>query len=90
MEHQQININLNEPQFTRLCKMGFITESSKSYGTEHLHFSKLDIKSLMSGKHVQKECDNKILSFKLSEIDNETIVEIVKRSPLFYELVNTL
>ena len=87
MDQQEINANLNEPQFTKLCKMGYLVESSPS-GTHYLNFTNADIKSLISGDVVKKFIDDKTIIFSISKIDGETVSEIVKRSPIYYELIN--
>lgn len=87
MDQQEINLNLNEPQFTKLCKMGYLVESSPS-GTHYLNFTKADIMSLISGEVVKKFIDDKAVLFSIPKIDGETVTEIVKRSPIYYELIN--
>jgi len=86
--NHEISVFLNEPQFTKLCKLGYILEVSPKSGTNYLHFSKSDIKSLISGTEVLKTLDDTALRFVIARIDNETVTEIVKRSPIYYELIN--
>jgi hypothetical protein len=84
----EVTVFLNEPQFTKLCKLGYILEVSLKSGTNYLYFSSSDIKSLISGSEVKKNLDENVLSFVITRIDNETVMEIVKRSPIYYELIN--
>ena len=81
-------ILLNETTFTKLCKMGYFTTNDNN----DLYFTKEDIKTLTSGKVVEKETgytQTKCL-FLLQDIGMELIIGIVKRSPIYTDLADIL
>lgn len=90
MENREIRILFNEDSFTNLCKMGFIKHQSPTLGRFDIHFYKHDILSLTKGEIVSKDIDTELFRFMLQDIGTETIKEIVKRSPIYYELSNQL
>lgn len=83
-------IILGEPQFSQLCKLGFITRQDENSNLADIYFNKIDIKNFVDGKIVKKDSTIGQFEFALLNLDKESLVEIVKRSPIFYELVNTL
>ncbi len=83
---KQINISLNEDNFTYICKVGFLTHKSPEYGKTDIHFSRKDILDIVNGKIVIKDVANEIFNFALQDLGIDYIREIVKRSPLFFEL----
>jgi hypothetical protein len=87
MENQnEIRIVLTEDKFTYICKIGFITHKSNEFGKTDIHFYKTDILELVSGKILTKQIGNDVFKFALQDLGVDYIREIVKRSPLFYEL----
>jgi len=89
MENLEIRILFTEDTFTNLCKNGFIKHQSPTQGRLDIHFYKQDLLSLVKGEIVTKEIDtNEVMKFKLQTLDVEQLREIVKRSPVYYELSN--
>ena len=88
-EIKEIRNLLNEDRFSQLCKMGFIRYQTPS-GTTDIHFYKQDIIALSNGDIVTKDFSDEVLKFMLAKLDKETIIEILKRSPIFYELSNQI
>jgi hypothetical protein len=87
MENQnEIRIILTEDKFTHVCKIGYFTHQSQGFGKTDIHFSKKDILDLVSGKIISKEIGDELFKFALQDLGIDYIREIVKRSPLFYEL----
>ena len=88
---KEIRILLNYPMFTNLCKMGFYNEENISERIQ-LYFTKEDIRLLINGKVVEKESSytNTNYMFMLQDIGFENINEILKRSPIFSDLVGNL
>jgi hypothetical protein len=84
----EIRIILNEDSFTHICKCGFFTIRSVDYGKTDIHFHKVDIIQLTKGEVVTKETGVEFFKFIVTGIELETLREIVKRSPIFYELSN--
>lgn len=80
---------LTEDRFSQLCKVGFIRYQN-SEGSQDIHFYKTDILSLSKGEIVTKDLNIEFLKFMLVKLDEETIREIVKRSPIYYELSNQI
>ena len=88
-EHNEIRTVLTEDKFSQICKMGFIRQPSE-FGVDNIYFYKKDILDLSKGEIVTKITTGKVLKFMLVNLDIETIREIVKRSPVFYELSNEI
>jgi ferredoxin-like protein FixX len=90
MENQnnqnEIRIILTEDKFTYICKVGHFTHRSPQYGNIDIHFTKKDIIELVSGKILSKEIVSELFKFALQDLGIEYTREIIKRSPLFYEL----
>lgn len=82
---QEIRISLNESNFTNIVKTGFYRYFSKETGTDEISFTKNDIKKISQGQILEKNLGN-IYKFALQDIGSELIREIVKRSPIYYEL----
>lgn len=89
-EIKQTRLLLNEDRFSQLCKVGSIRHTSPG-GTTDVNFYKTDILALSQGQVVTKEFPDEILQFMLIDnLNNEDIREILKRSPVFYELSNQI
>lgn len=88
-EIKETKFVLNEDRFSQLCKVGSIKYQT-NLGTYEINFYKPDIISLSKGEIVTKELSDEVLKFLLVNLDIETIREIVKRSPIFYELSNQI
>lgn len=82
---KEIRIVLTESMFTNICKNGFLKN-----GTHDISFNKNDIKSLASGNILDKESDDSLFRFILQDIGKETIIEIVKRSPIYSDIAYNL
>lgn len=87
---ESLKIILAEPQFTQLCKLGFVTRKDENLNLTDIYFNRVDIKNLVDGNIVSKDCNGVEIEFVVSRIEREQLIEIVKRSPIFYELINTL
>ena len=87
---ESLKIILAEPQFTQLCKLGFVTRKDENLNLTDIYFNRVDIKNLVDGKIVSKDYNGVEIEFVVSRIEREQLIEIVKRSPIFYELINTL
>lgn len=90
MENKEIRILFNEDSFTNLCKIGFIKHQSPTIGRMDIHFYKHDIITLTKGEIVSKDIDTELFRFMLQDLGSETIREIIKRSPIYYELSNQI
>jgi hypothetical protein len=85
-EIKETRFLLNEDRFSQLCKVGHIRYQTIS-GSTDVTFYKVDILTLSKGEVVSKDLTDEILQFKLiDQLDQENIREIIKRSPIFYEL----
>lgn len=79
---------LTEKMFTHVCKIGFISIDTSEFGRTDINFYKADILQLIKGEILNKELGTQNFKFALQITDIEMIKEIVKRSPIFYELLN--
>jgi hypothetical protein len=87
-EIKEIRTVLTEDRFSQLCKLGFIRHQTPT-GVDIIQFYKQDIIDLSKGEIVTKK-SNQLLKYMLIKLDLETIREIIKRSPIFYELSNEI
>jgi hypothetical protein len=84
-EKKEIRILLTEDSFTYVCKVGFISHKSQ-FGRIDIHFYKKDIIDLAKGEIVAKDLAGEFFKFALQDLGTEYIREIIKRSPIFYEI----
>jgi hypothetical protein len=94
-QNKEIRVLLTEETFTQVCKMGFLKYQSPTIGRTDVHFYKQDILNLSKGYIITKEIsgyegEQSIFKFALKDIGFEMIREIVKRSPIYYELSNSI
>jgi len=89
-EIKEIRILLTEDLFTQVCKVGYLKYKSVEFGTTDIHFYKVDILSLSKGEIITKEIGSDVFKYMLQDIGLETIKEIIKRSPIYYELSNQI
>lgn len=90
MDKKEIRTLLTESAFNNLCKNGRILHNSVLSGKTDIVFTNIDIKEIISGSILEKETDDCILKFALQDIGYDMIREILKRSPIYYELSNTI
>ena len=88
-EIKEIRTLLTEDKFSQILKVGFIRHSNPT-GSTDVHFYKNDIINLSKGEIISKDFTDESLKFMLVKLDAETIREMVKRSPIFYELSNQI
>lgn len=82
---KEIRIVLTENMFTNISKSGFIR-----HGSTNISFNKNDIKILTSGEILDIELDDSLFRFILQDIGIETIIEIIKRSPIYSDIAYNL
>ena len=84
-------ILLSESMFTNLCKMGYYT-AVENNSKNDLYFTKEDVNLLVTGKVVEKDASYNQTKwlFMLPDIGIDLINEILKRSPIFSDLVGNL
>jgi hypothetical protein len=88
-EIKEIRTLLTVDRFSQILKVGFLRHITPT-GSTDVHFYKHDIINLSKGEIVSKDFTDESLKFMLVNIDAETIREMVKRSPIFYELSNQI
>jgi len=81
-------ILLSESMFNNLCKMGYYT-AAENNSKNDLYFTKEDVNLLVTGKVVEKDASYNQTKwlFMLQDIGIDLINEILKRSPIFSDLV---
>jgi hypothetical protein len=88
-EIKEIRTLLTEDKFSQILKVGFLRHSNPN-GSTDVHFYKNDIINLSKGEIISKDFTDESLKFMLVKLDAETIREMIKRSPIFYELSNQI
>jgi hypothetical protein len=87
---KEIRKILDEISFTNLCKLGYISVTTEM-GKSNLYFNKNDIKTLIYGGDIlEKEIDDAKFLFIMDNLDIEYIKEILKRSPIYSEIVEEI
>lgn len=86
---REIRISLNETLFTKLCKEGHLQYNS-TYGRSYAYFTKNDMLQLSTGQVVQKEVEDVLLKIALQDIGIQLVKEIVRRSPLYSDIVELI
>jgi hypothetical protein len=87
MEESNINLMFNELGFTNVCKEGFIRYIDEDGYRKEFYLSKLDILYLLENSNILKKFSTDTINIFLN-IDKETIKEIIKRSPLYSNLLD--
>lgn len=88
-EDKSIKIGLNVILFTGICKKGFYLINTPN-GRIEFQFIKSDIIDLYNGKIIEKSYYEDIYKFALYIDDKVEVVNIIKRSPIFSEIAETL
>ena len=83
-------IALTQGIFTQLCKAGFYTVNTSETGRFDLTFYSTDLLKLYNNEMVTKTLDNTTYNFMTVNINNDDFKEIVKRSPMFSNLIEKL
>lgn len=81
-ESKKIKVPLTQPQFTQVCKAGFLSTQEKN-GRADITFSSNDILTLCRGSFIEKQGLDETYKFGIMNISSYEIREIVKRSPMF-------
>jgi hypothetical protein len=84
--NKEIKITLYESDFTNLCKIGYFSVKTES-GTSDIRFTKNDIRTIINFDSVEKEVDGDSFIYSLQMNDEELIREIVKRSPIYSDII---
>lgn len=77
-------ILLTEITFTGICKTGFF--KCEAPNTTYINFLKEDIRKIITGSILEKHIDEHVFKFLLQDIGIPTIVEILRRSPVYSDL----
>ena len=83
----KINVSLDEPNFTFLCKYGHLIYGH-GYDKQIIDISKIDMISLSKGDVITKEIPavDKIFNIAVQDIGSDLIKEIIRRSPVYSHL----
>lgn len=74
-------IVVTETMFTNICKNGSFMR---------MGFTKAEIKTISTGQILEKEKEDELFKFALQDIGKDTIIEILKRSPIYSDLAYEL
>lgn len=86
---EEYRISLDELSFTNVCKRGFLTKQLTS-GTTQINLTKMDILELSKGGILEKKYSDCSVLMMIERVDYDTIKEIVKRSPVFSDLYDSM
>jgi hypothetical protein len=78
------NIELNEVEFTNICKSGFLTKMIKNE-TSDIRFTSNDMRLFLSESEVIKDVVDDKIKFKVY-LDDYLKMQIIKRSPIYSNL----
>jgi len=87
---KEIRILLTESTFTQLCKMGFIAYKKNMFINTEIYITKSDLIEITSGNILTKEIDDTIFLLALQDIGIENVIEIVRRSPVYSEIAQSI
>lgn len=87
---KEIRILLTESTFTQLCKMGFIPYKTSMFSNTDIYITKSDLIEVATGKILTKEVDGTTFLLALQDIGIENIREIVRRSPVYSEIAQSI
>lgn len=89
IDSRKRKVSVNYNLFTHICKSGFVTDNLPN-GRVDISFTKVDIIDMCNGKIVEKDYYGQVYQFLMVDIDRTDMIEILKRSPLFQQIVETL
>lgn len=75
--------------FTHICKSGMLSDVLPS-GRVDITFTSIDIRTLCEGGILEKQYYGQVYQFLVFNVSREDQVEILKRSPLFQQLAESL
>lgn len=87
---KEIKISLNEPNFTSICKAGFITYIPTSGTKLEITLTSQDIRDFIKGEIIKKEVLDYNFLIKVEGIDQLTLREIILRSPVFSHIAQEI
>ncbi len=84
---KEIILTLDEPSLTYIIKHGVVIHQSTLTGRHDVHFNKIDIRQLIKNRTYLREMDDAIIKYNIADyLKNDTIKEILKRSPVYSDL----
>jgi hypothetical protein len=89
IDSRKKKISVDYNLFTHICKSGFVIDNLPN-GRVDISFTKVDIIDMCKGKIVEKDYYGQVYQFLMINIDRIDMIEILKRSPLFQQIAETL
>ena len=89
IDRNTINVTLNNAYFTQVCKTAFFNINTPT-GRFDIIFNSIDMLSLCKGGVVTKQVYDKTYKFLVVGINDEDLVEILRRSTMFSSLVEKI
>jgi hypothetical protein len=84
---EEIRISLNQATFTQLCKVGFLFLNSQKTGRIEIYITKQDMREISSGSVLKKITQGISFEIALQDIGSDLIREIIKRSPIYSDMI---
>lgn len=88
-EAKKRKIFVDKALFIKICRFGYITDSTP-LGMIQVQFNRNDILDMCSGALVEKEYHGIVYNFLLADMTRYEKIDVVKNSPLFWQLVESL
>lgn len=86
-EGKKRKISVDYGLFVQICKFGFVVDNTE-LGRIDVPFTKADILSLCRGNLLEKDQMGKVYNFLMVNVTREQRIDVVKNSPLYWQLVH--
>lgn len=82
-------VSVDQGIFTQICKFGFLTDTTP-FGRVEISFSRVDIENLCRGVKIEKVYSGQVYNFLMLSMDRIQKYNILKNSPLYWQLADTI
>lgn len=88
-EAKKKKVSVDYGLFVQICKFGFLSDNTPS-GRVEIVFNRTDIQNLVGGLMVEKVYYGQVYNFLLLAMDRIQKHQVLKNSPLYWQLADTI
>lgn len=88
-EAKKKKVSVDHGLFVQICKFGFLNDTTPS-GRVEIVFNRIDIQNLIAGSVVEKVYYGQVYNFLLLGMDRIQKHQVLKNSPLYWQLADTI
>lgn len=88
-EARKKKVSVDAFTFTQICKFGFLSDITPN-GRVEITFTRTDIENMLRGQMVEKTYYSQVYNFLLLAMDRIQKHQILKNSPLYWQLAESV